>query len=147
MGRRTSKYTTNNITPNKKKLFEKIVEKRLRKTIEEKKLLNDSNFGFRIGVGTTEAIYTMKNVIDMSNLQNKPLYTATLDVEKAYDSVPFKAISVSLRRLKVPKIIIKLIESLNSDRDLTIKTPHGETLPITPTRGLPQGSIFSPNIL
>ena len=86
----------------------------------------------------------MKNVIDMSNIQNKPLYTATLDVEKAYDSVPFKAISVSLRRLKVPEIIIKLIESLNSDRDLTIKTPHGETLPITPTRGLPQGSVFSP---
>ena len=68
----------------------------------------------------------MKNVIDMSNLQNKPIYSATLDVEKAYDSVPFKAISVSLRRLKVPEIIIKLIESLNSDRDLTIKTFHGE---------------------
>ena len=64
------------------KMFEKILERRLRKLIT----VNNMQFGFSPGKGTTDAIFyhARKTHIEL----HKDLFLTFVDLEKAYDRVP-----------------------------------------------------------
>lgn len=71
------------------------------------------------------------------------MYIALLDIQKTYDSVPNEAIRLTLERLAIPKKIIDLILSLQTNRSITIDTPYGPTELFQPEQGLPQGDVIS----
>ena len=63
--------------------------------------INDSQFGFVAGRGTTDAIFVEKQLQEKYLAATKRLYIAFVDLEKAFDGVPRKIIWWALRKLGV----------------------------------------------
>ncbi|XP_056006898.1 uncharacterized protein LOC130050697 [Ostrea edulis] len=71
------------------KVLERIVESLIRQLVT----IDDSQFGFGPGRGTTDAIFVVRQLQEKYLVVNKRLYMAFVDLEKAFDSVPRKVIS------------------------------------------------------
>ena len=63
--------------------------------------IDDSQFGFILGRGTTGAIFVVRQLQEKYLAANKRLYLAFVDLEKAFDRVPWKVIWWALRKLGV----------------------------------------------
>ena len=61
--------------------------------------IDDSQFGFVPGRGTTDAIFVVRQLQEKYLTANKRLYMAFVDLEKAFDRVPWKVIWWALRKL------------------------------------------------
>lgn len=127
-----------------RKLVTAIITRRLTNIIDKHDILKGSNFGFRTGKSTTDALLLIRGCIDDAKEQKRPLLAGNLDIKKAFDTVPSEALKRSLRRIHVPNQTIELIISLVDNRLITISTPHGDTDTFIPTRGIPQGDPISP---
>ena len=68
------------------KVYAKSFERKFRKIAESK--LKDGQCGFRPGRGTTDQIFTLKQILEKSWEYNKDLFACFVDLEKAYDRVP-----------------------------------------------------------
>lgn len=82
------------------KVYEKVLEKRLRRIIR----IDKCQFGFCPGRSTTEAIYTMRGLQEGFMEKRRRLYHVILDLEKALDRVPREIIRWALRRQSTRKI-------------------------------------------
>ena len=69
-------------------VLEKIVNGLIRQLVP----VNDSQFGFVPGRGTTVAIFVVRHLQEKYLAANKRLYMAFIDLEKAFDQVPWKVI-------------------------------------------------------
>ena len=65
------------------KLYESVLECRLRNIAEER--LGPWQHGFRKGVGTTYMIWALRLVIEKNWEYNQPLFIAFMDLEKSFD--------------------------------------------------------------
>ena len=126
-----------------RKIISKIMNDRITGTIDTNNILKGFNYGFRTGQSTTEALLMIRSIIDLAQIENKDLYIASLDIKKAYDTVPFEGLKMSLIRIGMPENLVNFIMLLTTDRKLTVDTAYGESDPFTPTRGLPQGEVLS----
>ena len=70
------------------KVLERIVDGLIRQLVS----VDDSQFGFTPGRGTTDAIFVVRQLQEKYLVANKRLYMAFLDLEKAFDQVPWKVI-------------------------------------------------------
>ena len=66
------------------KLWERIIDQMLRDIVT----ISDGQFGFKPGVGTTDAIFDIRTLCEKYREGNKPLDMVFVDLEKAYDTVP-----------------------------------------------------------
>ena len=66
------------------KLYERVLEARIRSSVN----INDMQFGFMPGKGTTDAIFIVRQVQEKFLAKRKDLYFAFVDLEKAFDRVP-----------------------------------------------------------
>ena len=84
------------------KVLERIVEGLIRLLVSTE----HSQFGFVPGRGTTDARQLQEKYL----AANKRLYMTFVDLEKAFDRVPWKAIWWRLRKLDVEECIVRLIQ-------------------------------------
>ena len=70
------------------KVLERTVEKHIREIIS----VDEMQFGFMPGVGTTDAIFNMRQLQKKYLAKRRNLYLAFVDLEKAFDCVPRKVI-------------------------------------------------------
>jgi hypothetical protein len=68
------------------KTYERILEKRLRRKIEER--MTDSQSGFRKGHSIQDHVFTIKESIYKTIKKNSELYLGFIDFEKAFDRIP-----------------------------------------------------------
>ena len=73
------------------KVVERIFEYRIRQQIE----IDDMQFGFMKGKGTTDAIFMARQMQENFRVKGKKLYFGFLDLEKAFDWVHEEVISWS----------------------------------------------------
>jgi len=66
------------------KVVERFFEHRIRQQIE----VDDMQFGFLKGKGTTDAIFTVRQMQENFRVKGKKLYFGFVDLEKAFDRVP-----------------------------------------------------------
>ena len=78
-------------------MLERVLEKRIRWQVS----IDNMQFGFMPGKGTTDVIFIMRQVQEKHQAKKKKLYYAFLDLEKAFDRVPREVVRWVLRKLAV----------------------------------------------
>jgi len=80
------------------KVVERIFEHRIRQQIK----IDDMQFGFMKGKGTTDATENFR-------FKGKKLYFGFVDLEKAFDRVPREVISWAMRKLGVEEWLVSAV--------------------------------------
>ena len=99
------------------KLFERLVEDRLRQVIE----ISSTQYGFQQGKSTTEPIFAIR-MMQEKHLGKKDLHMILVDLEKAYDRVPRYIIWWALRKKNVGEEYIKVIQDMYDGCTTTVRT-------------------------
>ena len=92
------------------KVIERIFEKIIRGIVD----IDDMQFGFVPGRGTTDAIFIVRQLQEKYLAKNKNLYFAFVDLEKAFDRVPRKVLWWAMRVVGIPEWIIAVVQSMYS---------------------------------
>ena len=93
------------------KLVEHVLEIQIRKIIN----INEMQFGFIPGRGTTDAIFIIRQLQEKYLAVSKPLYLAFVDLEKALDRVPRKVIWWAMRKFGVEEWAIRVVQGMYKD--------------------------------
>ena len=129
------------------KLFEKIINTRIRKYLEENNLYNPQQYGFRQGKSTTHVINMIHECIKHNSEQGFRTAILSKDVQKAFDTVWHSGLVWKIHhKFNLPMPMKKLLTSFLYDRTVKVKHEHYLSTPFTPTAGVPQGSALSPTL-
>ena len=88
------------------KVFARAIFNLLNEEIEPK--LMESQAGFRRGRSLTDHVFVMRQMMEAAKEYDKPLYTAFIDIAKAYDGIPRQALLAVLRRYGVSDRLCQL---------------------------------------
>jgi hypothetical protein len=80
------------------KFFSRVLLKKMKQHAEKKRIISQSQFGVRKNATIHKAVLTYIRVINDAIAKNKDLYTLSLDMTKAYDSVLPKV----LKEIRLP---------------------------------------------
>jgi len=69
-------------------------------------------FGFMPGKGTTDAIFTLRQMQEKYGCIGKKLYFAFVDLEKAFDRVPREVTRWVLRKAGVDEWLVKAVMAM-----------------------------------
>ena len=125
------------------KVLERIVDGLIRQVVS----IDDSQFGFVPGRGTTDAIFVVRQLQEKYLAANKRLYMAFVDLEKAFDRVPRKVIWWALRKLGVDEWIVHLVQGMYSNARSRVRVGEGYSEEFEVKVGVHQGSVLSPLLL
>ena len=87
--------------------------------------IDDSQFGFVPGRGTTDTIFVVRQLQEKYLAANKRLYMANVDLEKAFDRVPRKIIWWALRKLGVEEWIVRLVQGMYANARSSVRVGEG----------------------
>ena len=105
--------------------------------------IDNMQFGFMPGKGTTEAIFIMRQVQEKHQAKKK-LYYAFVDLEKAFDRVTREVVRWALRKLGVDEWLIRTVMALYTEACTVVRTDAGLSASFEVKVGLHQGSLLSP---
>ena len=122
----------------------KLLEKLLLMRLEEETLpLSDKQFGFRKGRSTVDAIKTVlqfgEKATAGSYTSRKTCVLIALDIQNAFNSLPWKQVVKALQVKNTPPYLLRMIYNYLSDRWLFVDEEK-----IQITCGAPQGSVLGP---
>ena len=106
-----SKYRGVRLLEHGMKVWEKMLEGRLKELIK----ISNNQFGFSQGKSTTDAIFIVRQLQEKYTEKKKKLYHIFVDLEKAFDRVPRRALVWAMRRQLVPEKLIRLVMALYID--------------------------------
>ena len=135
-----SKYRGVRLLEHGMKVWEKILEGRLKEIIS----ISNNQFGFSQGKSTTDAIFILRQLQHKYTEKKKKLYHIFVDLEKAFDRVPRRALVWALRRQLVPEKLIRLVMALYRDSKSCVTAADGTSASFDITVGVHQGSTLSP---
>ena len=122
------------------KVLERTVEKHIREIIS----VDEMRFGFMPGVGTTDAIFIMRQLQEKYLAKRRNLYLVFVDLEKAFDRVPRKVIWWAMRVVKIPEWIITLVKAMYDNARSRVKVDCEYSDVFSVNVGVHQGSVLSP---
>ena len=82
--------------------------------------IHPTQFGFRSGHGTMDAIFLARRLVDANALQRNPLILLALDWAKAFDSICQVALRNSLERFGLPAKFLETIRAVYSNRKFSV---------------------------
>ena len=127
------------------KTFERMIKTRLEWYFEYRSLLPSTQFGFRRGIGTIDALSQLVTDVQCTLSHNNYLACLFVDIKGAYDSVDLNLLETKLTEYGINYNIANAITELYRNRTVFIRD-HNNALhgPRTVSLGLPQGSVLSP---
>ena len=127
------------------KIFEKIMQRRLTRFLEQTEALSEAQHGFRRNRSTESALSILtEDTLKAFNCR-KQVLAVGLDISKAFDSVSHPLLLRRMQELEAPQYITNFLRSFLSDRRATL-TLDGTSRCVKVPRGVPQGSSLSPTI-
>lgn len=122
------------------KILERVIEARIRNRVN----LDEMQFGFRPGRGTTDAIFIVRQVQEKFLAKHKEVWMAFIDLEKAFDRVPREVLWWALRHVGVEEWIVNIIKAMYDGATTSIKLSSGVSQEFEVKVGVHQGSVLSP---
>lgn len=127
------------------KIFTQILYNRLQPWLEEARLLNEFQMGFRKGRGTTDNIFTLMGIIHLNlRLHRRKIYAIFIDFKRAFDSVKHSILWKKLFQAGISAKIIRILQKLYANASLQVKLKETLSNLIKITEGVLQGEILSP---
>lgn len=137
-------YRPISIIPTISKLFELLVFDQISSFFEENNLLSLSQFGFRKGKSTTEAIDKLVNEV-LTAFENKVFAQATLcDLSKAFDCVNHSDLLKKLNYYGVREKELNFFRSYLNKRKQKVLVNGDWSQEVEVEHGVPQGSVLGP---
>ena len=126
------------------KIFEKIIESRLVKFFDKKKIITPHQFGFRKYYSTELAVTEIQNMLLKNLDENKVTCTIFLDLAKAFDTVDHGILLLKLEKYGIRGQALTLLKSYLQDRQHAVKLNNVQSSFLTLNIGVPQGSVLGP---
>ena len=139
-------YRPISLLPSLSKILEKIINKRLINYLENKNLLSESQFGFRTGRSTDDAVHIFTDFVIRQLDNKKKCLTIFLDLAKAFDTVSFPILLQKLETLGIRGNQLRLFRNYISDRTQSVKVGGVFSKENMINFGVPQGSIIGPTL-
>ena len=122
------------------KVYERLLEKRLRQVTDEQ--LAEAQSGFRKGRGVQDHIFTLKQLIEKT--KDSRFCVAFIDLEKAFDSVSREVVWNSLKKREIGTKLLNNIMSLYKNTRNYVRTRNLQSAEFCTKEGLRQGGVLSP---
>lgn len=124
------------------KIFLKVIHNRIYKKLEMD--ISDTQFGFRSGLGTREALFAL-NVMSQRCLDiNQDMYLCFIDYNKAFDRVRHDHLMKLLEEKNLDRRDIAIILNLYYNQRASIRVERQSSEEIEIKKGVRQGCILSP---
>lgn len=134
------------IIPTFSKILEGILNDQLITYFEQNNLFSESQFGFRSGRSTTDAILELTSYIN-EGFEGKSYVGANFyDLTKAFDCVNHNNLLRVMKRYGFTATASQMMESYLSERTQSVRMGGDISEPLTIDIGIPQGSNLGPTL-
>ena len=133
-------YRPISIIPLIYKLFARLLYNRLEPKLDLQQTPDQA--GFRHNYSTEDHLFTMTILLEQSHEYQLPLWAATVDFKKAFDTVNHNRLWTTLRDQKIPQAYITLLQQLYKDQSACVKTDT-KSREFNILRGVKQGDPLS----
>lgn len=146
------KFTLDNLRPISLtsclgKVFERLVNTRLQRHLEENNLMPDTMFGFRPHLSTQDILLLLKEEVLTNVPKAGEHIVMAVDIKGAFDNVSHKGILDGLAETSCGQRTYQYIRSFLNQRTAVIKVGNDESEVIhPPNKGTPQGAVISPTL-
>ena len=103
------------------KLFERVIEKRLRKHLEDNGFFSKYQSGFRKSKSTNDHLFRLSQTIMESFNRGEHVIAAFLDVEKAFDNVWHNGLRYKIYQLDLPTKFCRWLSDILVGRVIQVK--------------------------
>ena len=111
-----------------------------------KTILPESQFGFRQSRGTTDMIFTARQIQEKCFEQRQGLYQVFVVLTMAFDIVNREALWKILGKLGCPDHFVKLIRSFHDEMEVSVNVSGTLTDPFKVETGVKQGDLLAPTL-
>ena len=122
------------------KLLERVLDSSIRSMVD----IDEMQFGFVPGRGTTDAIFIARQLQEKYIAAKKPLYFAFVDLEKAFDRVPREVLWWAMRSLGVEEWAVRAVQNMYSNARSRVRVNGQYSDEFNVRVGVHQGSVLSP---
>lgn len=126
------------------KIFSQVMLHRLDKWAEAGGWRADSQFGFRQGVGTAEAVFVMRHAVDVGRQSKRPVFAGFVDFKQAYDSVDRDLLWRCIEGMGVHGASLMMLKQMYMHTTIRVRAHDGVGSPFESEIGVKQGDPLSP---
>ena len=126
------------------KLPSKILAKRLAIALKKNKAMDPAQEAFLIGGKASNAIWTLLGLYEHADMEDKDIFVVFYDWAKAYDTLPWYAVEMGMRRLGLPDQFIEYVLCSLKGSSTSYRTAYGNTSTVYMMRGVKQGDPQAP---
>ena len=140
----TTSYRPISLMSSVMKLFERVIEQRLRSCLEDIGFINKYQSGFRQNKSTDDHLFRLSQSVMESFNRGEHVVAAFLDVEKAFDNVWQNGLRYKIFMLDLPTKMTRWLSDFLVGRVIQDNVNGFLSDKIRPFAGVPQGSVLSP---
>ena len=126
------------------KVFSRILLDKMEDVTES--FISESQYGFRKGRGTTDAIFIARQVIEKAREHKVPLHFNFIDFRAAFDTVWRKALWKMMRKIGISTKIVNIVENLYENTECAVVINGQLTEWFSVEVGVRQGCLLSPTL-
>lgn len=124
------------------KTFLKVIHERIYPKLEEH--IGETQFGFRKGLGTREALFSLNVLIQRARDVNCDVFACFIDFEKAFDRVNHRKLLETLRQSGLDDKDIRIISNLYWKQKARVRVENALSGEFEVRQGVRQGCVLSP---
>ena len=140
----TTSYRPISLISSIMKLFERVIEQRLRSHLEHIEFINKHQSGFRRAESTDDHLFRLSQSIMESFNRGKHVVAAFLDVGKAFDNVWHNGLRYKIYQLGLPIKMTRWLSDFLVGRLIQVNVNSFLSSQTNPKAGVLQGSVLSP---
>lgn len=135
-------YRTISLMSHVLKVFLRVIHTRIFRKCEQQ--MSDTQFGFRSGLGTREALYAITVLTQRCRDMNVDVYACFIDYCKAFDMVRHDKMIEILRTTGVDRLDVRIIAELYWRQTADVKVGDALSESVSIKKGVRQGCVLSP---